>query len=338
MRRSTFVVGSLLFVLAACSSGGGDESTSTTAPTTTTAPAPPTFPLTGLPDAEGVGTRPAMTVKVDNADFEGARPQTALDQADIVYEELAEGGVTRFAAVFQSQVPETVGPIRSVRGMDPALVTSLGGIVVFSGGTEENVEKIASAPVNRIDENNAGDAFFRNDNPVREHSLFGRGQALFDFGGEPVPPAPQFSYLPAGTAMVGEPVSAVTVGFESGGLSGNYASTYTWDAATSTWKRDIAGIPFVTADGTQIAPTNVIVQMTYYPAEAEGILAGEGDVFVFTQGQLIRGRWSRQSIDQPFQYVDAAGQPILLTPGTTWVELLPSGRPVDVVPAALAAP
>ncbi len=329
-----------VILVAACSSGGGDdESTaSATAATTTSTTAPLTFPLTGLPDGSGDGqTRPALTVKIDNIDPH-SRPQTGLDQADVVYEELTEGGITRFAAVYQSQVPDTIGPVRSVRHMDRGIVSSLGGILVYSGGNPFAIEEVAKAPVNRIDENNAGDAFFRSDDRDAPHNLFARGQALFDFGGEPVPPAPQFTYLTPGVPVVGEPVSSFRVGFDVEGPSGNYGPTYTWDAATGTWKRDIAGVPFVMTDGVQIAPTNVVVQMTYYPQDSEGILAGEGDVLVFTQGQLIRGRWTRPSPDVPATYTDAAGQPILLTPGTTWVELLPNGRLVDVVPATPPAP
>jgi hypothetical protein len=92
------------------------------------------------------------------------------------------------------------------------------------------------------------------------------------------------------------------------------------------------------SDGPQIAPTNVIVQFTEYTGGGEGVVLGEGDAWIFSDGQLVRGRWVRPAVEQPAQYVDAAGQPINLVPGTTWVELLPIGGPVDVLPAAPPAP
>jgi hypothetical protein len=310
----------------ACGGGGGDDESE--AKTSTTKKEVVVAPLTGLPDPDG-GTqnRPALTVKIDNADFEGVRPQTGLEGADVVYEEVTEGGITRFAAIFQSQVPAEVGPIRSVRAIDPDLVTPIGGVFAYSGGAGPNVDRIRLAPVNSLDEDQAGDAMFRVDTKTAPHNLFGRPQALFDRGGQPVPPPALFDYLKDPEVFAGEAVTSFTVQFENAG----YSPTYTYDAATRTWKRDIAGAPFIMASGAQIAPTNVVVQFTTYTGGGEGQVIGEGDAWVFSDGQLIRGRWVRPSADQPAQYVDAAGAPIKLLPGATWVELLPVGRPVDVV-------
>jgi DUF3048 family protein len=329
VRRRSLIALALTFAVAvaACGGGGGGD-TEQQAASTTDAP-PPVAPLTGLPDPDGAAQgRPALTVKVDNADFGGVRPQTGLDRADVVYEERVEGDYTRFAAIFQSQVPGEVGPIRSVRLIDPDLITPIGGVFAYSGGAQPSVDKLLQAPVNSIDESAAGDAMFRVDTNEAPHNLFGRGQPLFDKGGQPAPPPPLFPYLTEGEVITGEPTAAFTVGFAPG-----YAPTYTFDAATRTWKRDIAGAPFVMADGTQIAPTNVIVQFTEYTGGGEGVVLGEGDAWIFADGQLVRGRWVRPAIEQPASYVDAAGQPVKLLPGTTWVELLPIGGPVDVLPA-----
>ena len=334
MRRRFLVALALTFAMAvAACGGGGDDDTEQESTTTTAAPAP-VAPLTGLPDTDGAAQgRPALTVKVDNADFENVRPQTGLDRADVVYEEVTEDGITRFAAIFQSQVPAEVGPIRSVRSIDPDLVTPIGGVFAYSGGAQTNVEKLLQAPVNSVDESAAGDAMFRVDTKDAPHNLFGRVQLLFDKGGQPVPPPPLFQYVEEAETVAGEPTAAFTVGFAPG-----YAPTYSYDATTRTWLRDIGGVPFVMSDGPQIAPTNVIVQFTEYTGGGEGVVLGEGDAWIFSDGQLVRGRWVRPAVEQPAQYVDAAGQPINLVPGTTWVELLPIGGPVDVLPAAPPAP
>jgi hypothetical protein len=330
VRRRFLVALALTFAMAvaACGGGGGDDDTEQESTTTTAAPAP-VAPLTGLPDTDGAAQgRPALTVKVDNADFENVRPQTGLDRADVVYEEVTEDGITRFAAIFQSQVPAEVGPIRSVRSIDPDLVTPIGGVFAYSGGAQTNVEKLLQAPVNSVDESAAGDAMFRVDTKDAPHNLFGRVQLLFDKGGQPVPPPPLFQYVEEAETVAGEPTAAFTVGFAPG-----YAPTYSYDATTRTWLRDIGGVPFVMSDGPQIAPTNVIVQFTEYTGGGEGVVLGEGDAWIFSDGQLVRGRWVRPAVEQPAQYVDAAGQPVELLPGTTWVELLPIGAPVDVLPA-----
>jgi hypothetical protein len=121
--------------LASC----GTSAAAKHAPPTTTAPAPTTTavpilaPLTGLPVASAaVVPRPAVIVKIDNAS--AAWPQSGIDQADVVYEEVVEGGTTRYLAVFQSQEANPVGPVRSVRETDADIVRPIGGLFGYSGG------------------------------------------------------------------------------------------------------------------------------------------------------------------------------------------------------------
>ena len=100
-----------------------------------------------------------------------------------------------------------------------------------------------------------------------------------------------------------------------------------------TWKRSIQGVPQTVVGGTQLAPTNVVVQFTNYSGEAEAQTVGEGDAWIFSDGTLRMGRWIRPDRAQPARYVDATGAPILLRAGRTWVDLLPVGAPVDVTNA-----
>jgi hypothetical protein len=343
-RRAVVVLTATLAVaLAACSSGSDDKKAtpeSTAGPTTTTAP--PVAPLTGLPDPSGQSrSRPVLWVKVENLQLGCVRPQSGLENADVVYDEVVEGGITRFLVAFNSTVPDVVGPIRSVRLTDPNLVWPLGGVFAYSGGAQPAVEAINQAPVNAVDESNAGDAMFRDSSRgcprTTEHHLFGRGADLFAKDGKPVPPPALFEYLATGETFAGEPASEVTVGLMAG-----YAPTYTYDAGSNTWTRAIDGVPFTMKSGVQIAPTNVIVQFIDYVGGAgiegaEGTTVGEGDAWIFSGGQVIRGRWIRPNKEQPARYVDAAGKSIKLAPGKTWVELPQIGTAVNVVQPPPAA-
>jgi hypothetical protein len=306
--------------------------------TTTTIPVP-TAPFTGLPDPEGLANnRSSVAVKIENSP--DARPQSGLDVADIVYEEVVEGGITRFWAVFNSRAPDNIGPVRSVRAMDPAIVKPLGGVIAYSGGTSPNVGGIRATGLVWVDENNAGDNFYRDSERNAPHNLFARSKLLFQRGGQPVPPDPMFTYFEkedgeedAGE-FVGESIASFHVNFDQG-----YDVTYVWDPTRAGWLRfqGTSGPFFAvgsTFTPTQVTPTNVIVQFVPYPRGAEGLLFGSGDAWVFSNGQLIRGRWNRVYPGAPTTFVDAAGAPILLTPGRTWVELLPVGRTVDVAPGA----
>jgi len=340
-RAAVIVVVTLAIVATACGGGNSEARTKrrsapATLPTTTTTVAVPTEPLTGLPDADGSSQkRAALSVKIENTPE--ARPQSGLDVADVVYEEVVEAGITRFWAIFHSAAPQTVGPIRSVRLMDPNVVTPLGGVVAFSGGTPDNVALIRATPTVNVDENNAGDAFFRESTRAAPHNLYGDTSKLWARGGEPVPPHPLFTYLAKGESFAGDGIDQFHLGFDAG-----YDPTYTWDPAAKAWKRSYGPFPFMDASNKQVAPTNVIVQFVNYPAGAEGELIGEGEAWVFSDNKLLRGRWVKPNAETPTQFLNAFGAPIALTPGQTWVELLPTGRPVDLVaappPAATTVP
>jgi hypothetical protein len=326
--------------VAACSNGDDEPVTAESRPerttTTTTAPPPPpppVAPLTGLPDVSGLSlTRPALTVKVENSPQ--ARPQAGLELADVVYEEVVEGGITRFVVMYNSSVPEVVGPIRSVRDMDPNIVWPLGGVFAFSGGAPGPVAHISDAPVTLVDEGATGTAMYRDRGRAAPHNLFGYGQPLFERGGVPVPPPPLFAYLADGeTWAAPAPVQSFRVGFSAG-----YDPTWTWDPATGTWKRSYGSTPFMTASGTQVGAVNVVAQFIDYRGYSDGVTVGEGDVWVFSGGLVTRGRWIRPGPEQPAAFVDEVGNPIKLVPGPTWVELLPTGSFVDLVAPPLPPP
>lgn len=317
--------------LASCGGGGGETTSATrraaTVPTTTTTVFVPTAPLTGLPDPSGVTQRrAALSVKIENTP--DARPQSGLEVADVVYEEIVEGGITRFWAVFHSGAPANVGPIRSVRSMDPEIVTPIGGVIAFSGGTPANVALIRRTPTVPVDENNAGDAFFREPSRYAPHNLYGVTAKLWERGGEPVPPRSLFVFLGKDETFQGDAIDQFRVGFQAG-----YDPTYTFDPQTRTWKRSYGPTPFVDVSGNQIAPTNVIVQFVNYPRGAEGELIGEGDAWVFSDNKLVQGRWVKPDAATPTQFQTIFGVPIALTPGRTWVELAERGTVVDLVHA-----
>jgi len=320
--------------LTACGGGGGTRSAPPTrdAPTTTSTREPvPVAPLTGLPDPRGVANaRASLGVKIENTP--DARPQTGLDQADIVYEEVVEGGITRFWAFFGSKAPETVGPIRSVRSMDPNIILPFGGIVAFSGGTPANVALVRATGLVTVDEGNAGPAFFREPARSAPHNLYGRTDLLWERGGTPVPPPAMFGYVRTGQPVGGDPVASFHVGLQAG-----YDVSYVWDAARGAWLRYTGALEPFMATGdppVQVAPTNVVVQLVPYGSGADGDVMGSGEVLVFTAGRVIRGTWGKAFPPAATQLVDSSGSPILLTPGPTWVELAPLGTVVEVLPGA----
>jgi len=309
------------------------SSTTTTTPSTTLKPRKPVYvaPLTGLPDRLRVSKRrPALTVKIDNTPE--AHPQSGLQSADVVYEEIVEGGITRLAAIFNSKLPPTVGPVRSVRRTDREVVDPIGGIFACSGGAQYALQSIATAPVHLVDQSNAGAAMFRSSTRYAPHNLYAIPSRLMAMGGKPRPPHALFRYSAAKHSTLGRPISAFTVGFGAG-----FATSYQWDTRTRSWDRSIFSRPDVTATGQRLSPTNVIVMTVHYKGGmgvegSEAQLTGSGPVAVFTNGRLQSGTWRRSTMHRATVYVSTSGRVITLQPGQTWVELMDVSEHLSIVP------
>ena len=335
MIRVAALAAALVLFAAACGSAGADKTTKDPAPSSTTAPAAAVAPLTGLPDPTGAAaTRPVLSVKVENTPQ--ARPQSGLEHADVVWNEVVEGQYTRFLAMYQSRTTDVVGPVRSVRLTDPLIVWPVGGVFAFSGGAPSIVDAISAAPVTLVDEISAGDAMFRDDTRRSPHNLYGRPDALWAFGGTPVPPPPLFRYLAEGKPPKGAAATSVSIGYRD-----DYSVGYGWDAASGTWLRTTAGAPFMSRSGVQIAPQNVVVLPVIYTGGvgnegAEAQLVGQGPAIVLSGGTVVNGKWVRPDKAQPMQLQTMDGKPIRLVPGSTWVELPDISYAVDV--ASPAAP
>ncbi len=320
----------------------GTTSTSASTTTTTAAP-PPIAPLTGLPqpDAADAG-RVAIVVKIDNVD--AARPQAGLNAADIVFEEQVEGQLTRLMAIFQSTDSTQVGPVRSTRTSDIDIVSALNHpLYAYSGGNKSYVEQLDAAPIVDVGAATYAAPYYFNRGPHdAPHNLYTSTVELSKLAPKGSgPPPPFFVYRAAGqavTAAGASPASHVGVTF------GMTTAAWDWDAASQRWKRSQDGTPDVLQNGQQIAAANVIVQTIPYvtdgyatgegvnppPPIPKGETVGTGTAMVFTDGMVIPATWSKASPTSVTEYTAANGQPIMLTPGQTWVELAPTAAPVSV--------
>jgi hypothetical protein len=340
-------------VVAAC--GGGDDedaapsttrrpsTTSTTAePTTTTAPAL-LAPLTGLPWGPlppDQATRPALLVKISNADGPraslNARPQAGFNQADVVMEILTEGGVTRLAAIFHSQNVEEVGPIRSFRTSELDIVPALGlPLFSYSGANANFLEQLrSSGRVVDVGLDEATSAYRRVDGRARDQSLMASTSALYAAAiGQGTTPPPWFTYREDPAAPPGAGARPATgVGYALGG-AGQAPVDYAFDGRG--YARVQKGTPHTDTNGVQAAPANVVIQFVAYrdtgavdtsgAAVPEAVVIGEGEAWVFTNGQVVEGRWSKPDAGAVTAFTDSAGQPIGLTRGITWMGLIPPG-------------
>jgi hypothetical protein len=342
--RAAAVVLSLGLLAAACSGGGGDKqaSSTTTSTSTSTTAAPTVAPLTGLPTTDAaVLRRPALVIKIDNADGRGgeARPQLGINQADDVVEEMVEGSVTRLAAIFQSQVPPLVGPVRSARATDVAVAEPLGRpLYAWSGGNKPTVAIIHSSTLRDVGYDAHPSAYLRRNQTghVAPHNLYTHPDQLFALApGDAGPPPALFQYRPAGQPAPTTASAVRTTHITFGNGPGSAPVDWTWDAGRSAFVRAQRGSAHLDEAGAQIAAANVVVAFVSYSntglvdvagnAVPQADFKGSGTCWVLTDGRVIEGRWTKASDTAVATYTDAAGNPIKLTPGQTWLEVAPPG-------------
>jgi hypothetical protein len=321
--------------LAAC---GGDDDKKASTPTrpTTTRPGQPGLPadaapLTALnqPDA-ALRQRVALVVKIDNAPQ--GRPQSGLNQADIVYEEVVEGGVVRLAAVYQSTDADPVGPVRSARSTDIGFVSALNRPLFAYAGTNAVTQKaVSAAPLVDL---SAGPGYRREPKRRAPYNLFTSTAAMFGRAPKDAgPPPPQFSYRPPDTPLASAgaaPAQRAHIQYK-----GRVVTDVDYEWNGSSWARKQNGTPHVDTAGAQVAPANVVIQFVNYKDTGlvdrsntgvpEGQLIGEGEAWVLSDGKIVKGRWAKANLTDVTRFTDPAGAPIPLTPGRTWVELPPPG-------------
>ena len=342
-RRTAVIVTGLVSLVATAACGGGAEPKPVAAVTpdtkvsegTVTTEAAPLAPLTGLPDPSGATkSRPSLAVKIDNAPE--ARPQAGLDIADVVYEEVVEGGVTRFIAILHSAAPPVAGPVRSVRPMDPDILSAYHGLVAYSGGIPAFVSMLRNAPVQDVNVDVATDAYSWDKSRRAPHNEYVSPDKLWpkakaDYA---APPQAMFDFRAAG-----EPFGDADAPHVSIRYSPRASATYDWDAASGAWKRGENGSPHTAASGAQIAPQNVVIQFVTtrtlgYKDQSgtnvvESNVVGSGDAWILSGGRVTKGRWSKASATAPTKYTDAAGNPVKLSAGRTWVHFAPVGSAVS---------
>lgn len=291
-------------------------------------------PLTGMVIPAGSAINPSLAAKIDN--HIEARPQIGLERTDIVFEELVEGGLTRYVAVWQSDVPDEIGPVRSIRPMDPDIISAFGGIVCYSGGQQRFVALMQKAPVFNAIHGQAAteDTFYRTKTKKAPHNVIVKASVIV--GQHPDLPAPgqQFAFsldTPSSTAAKdGAPASVLQLAFSKAS-----APTWTFDSALGKYLRAQLGVADMDSNGAQLSATNVLVIRVGIDTSL-GVpktqLISSGEAWVSSGGATVHATWSKGSPTSPIALVDDQGVTVRLAPGNTWIELVPTAGSVTLVP------
>ena len=299
---------------------------------------PPTelAPLRGTSVALGSLPHASIAAKIDN--HWDARPQLGLERTDIVFEELVEGGITRYVAVWHSDIPQELGPIRSIRPMDPDIAGPLGGIIFYAGGQARFVSMMQKTPVyNAIHgQPDTASAMYRASDRRAPHNVIVKAQEFLSAHSELAAPAQQFAYaLDAASATAakdGAPTATLQLAF-----SNAFRPAWNYDAATQRYLRLQDGAPDLDSAGTQLSATNVVslrVTVVNDQDVPKTQLIGSGEAWLTTGGGTVHGSWHKSSATDPIRLLDDNGVVMRLGAGNTWVELVPTAGSVEIIPPA----
>lgn len=309
-------------LLTAC--GGGEdssESSDSEEKAASQAGDPATWPLTGLPVGEGKSaekSHPVYAVKIDNT--ANSAPQVGVGKADLVVEELVEGGTTRLAAMFYSRLPKQVGPVRSMRPSDVGIVAPSGGTIVTSGAARFTIRAINEAEIPYLAE--GAPAVTRDDSRPAPYNVMADLKSMGSHADQKE--SRPDDYLPWGESSdlpKGKSASKMSVDF------GNHVSQWSHRKDGYTLTNGYMGA----ADS--FSPDTVVVakvRTTNAPYKDPGgadvpisHFTGQGPAWVFHDGRMVRGTWHKDGEDATPTFTTSSGEDLTIPAGKVWLELIP---------------
>jgi hypothetical protein len=283
-----------------------------------------------LDDPAQASRRP-VAFKIDNA--AAARPQSGLAEACIVYEHLAEGGVTRFTAFFHTEQTDPIGPIRSARRLDLSLVPQFQALFAHVGGSQAVMTQLRSSGLLDLDQFWNADTYYRMRERYAPHNVYTSMSRIMEAaqarGWEGPVSIPSYDFLSSNSPVADPAVTRIIIP-----ISDYQVVEYRYDEAENDYLRFQSGLPHIDAStDEQIRVKNIVVQYVEMWAVSviEDIngapsldfeLLGEGEAILFRDGQSIPLRWVRPSLEVPTSYLDSSGRAVAFRPGNIWVELI----------------
>lgn len=287
-----------------------------------------------LPTYGGI---PPLGVMIDN-EFNAWPFQRGLSHAKIVYEAPAEGGVTRFLAIFApGGIPEKVGPIRSARSYFLDWMHEYKGVYAHVGGHFDALDRLRHETIFNADQF-FNEAYFHRENVGRtqlEHTMFSSREEFYKLLAEKKwtwtpPPHLTETRLPFPTELEQLP-SATKITVDMG--TRTYDVQYQYDSARGLYLRTRAGEPHIDSEnGQQLAPAIIAVQKvkTWSNGDEKFSISmqtiGEGDATVFLGGHVIKGRWRKTALEKPTRFFDSKGHEFIFAASPLWIEVMPASN------------
>jgi hypothetical protein len=271
-------------------------------------------------------------VMIENAAFDGVRPQSGLSAASVVYEIIVEGGITRFMAVYAGESADAIGPVRSARDTYLEFASEYNCGYAHAGGSYTAMLAIPRFNMRNIDALYESKYFWRDNNKYSPHNLFTNSENLYaaisdghSWTDEPVYAV--WNFVDDASLPAGETANEVSIEF-----GGSYNVQYTYNADAKYYERSNGGVLQTDANtGNTLTARNVVIESVPEGIYIEGKgrvnfdVTGEGDVYIFRNGVLTKGKWKKADRLDRTRYYDEAGNEIPMARGNTWVEIVPTG-------------
>lgn len=297
-------------------------------------PKPTTEPsrLTGVEVSLEQNQLPTTSVMIENSP--DARPQSGLTEAGVVFEAIAEGGITRFNAIYMESTPERIGPVRSVRPYYVDLFAPFDAPIAHAGGSAAALALIKNGGFKDLDQFANGNAYYRDSGRYAPHNLYTSRENLLNLQRSKGWSTSSFTGFARKKEAVSPTPNAKVIDFKISSFL--YNPHFEYDVTTNSYKRSLGGKPHVDEKSSaQISPKVVVALVM--PHHYEGIYSsyqttGSGKVYVFQDGIVQEGTWHKADIKTQLTFKDAAGAELKLNPGQTWVSLVSNAPAVTFTP------
>lgn len=288
-------------------------------------------PLSGLEVSPELASRPVTAVMIENS-IE-ARPQSGLLDAELVFEAIAEGGVTRLVAMFQATQPEKIGPIRSARPYYVDLAKTFDAAYVHAGGSPEALNRIDELSIKDMSAFENNGTYYRADDREAPHDLYTSMSKLNErrtqlgFTGSTFEPWKRKSDT-AQTPL------ASTIDFTISGPV--YNVSFGYDPLTNSYLRSQNGGAHTDQASAKQITSKVVIGLVTSRGQ-QGIysdyrLTGSGEIRVFQDGIISQGTWTKENVNSQFVFKDKNGLDFLFNKGQTWVTLVDSASDINYAP------
>ena len=284
-------------------------------------------PLTGDLVADEAATKQAVTgIMIENSP--DARPQSGVKNSGVVFEAIAEGGITRFLALYQEQKPQLIGPVRSVRMYYVDWVAAFNASVAHIGGSAAALAEVRNGNYRDIDQFFNAGSYWRATDRYAPHNVYTSFERLDALNAKKGYTTSNFTGFTRKDSTASEAPTATKVNVTIS--SALFNSAYTYNATTNTYDRSQAGAPHTDREAGQISPRVVIVlkvaqQRVFEDGWREQINAvGNGTAYIFQDGVAQEVTWTKASKAEQIRFTDATGKDVPLARGQTWITAVPS--------------